>query len=111
MRESTSNGLFGRLTGNEWRLSREEVYESSLYCILHIDLPDKTNPEFGKIKSAKDRKVLERIDPKNPDFNFEGAKISIIEAPGREDNHDLNFDNATIEFGAWFNNAMLLGDA
>ena len=92
---------------------KEEVYGTSPYCILHIDFPDETNSEFAKIKRDKDAKVQEKIDPKNPNknFNFEGAKITSIDLSRRKDVSTLSFVHATIKGDAWFNNATIKGDA
>ena len=101
---------------------REEEYEPPPYCILHLELPIEVDPQYDKIKSAKDDKVQEKIDPKNPDFNFEGAKIYSIDLSRRKGIIDLNFmdatikgdarfKNATIERSAVFDNAMIKGDA
>jgi hypothetical protein len=40
----------------------ESVWESSDFCILHIDLPEKGDPEFETIVKAKKARIQEKTD-------------------------------------------------
>jgi len=51
----------------------EEVYETSPYCILHINFPDESDPKYNDIINKKNAKVQEKAQA--GDFNFEGAKV------------------------------------
>ncbi|ACL16764.1 Ion transport 2 domain protein [Methanosphaerula palustris E1-9c] len=51
----------------------EEPLEGADFCILHIDFPDKSSPEYAMINELKIKKINDKIT--KSDFNFEGAKI------------------------------------
>jgi hypothetical protein len=73
-------------------ICKEEALPNSKYCILHIDLPeDIESEEFKRIHVLKAEKVKEKVDKR--DFNFEGAKLLLIDFSKREIEGDVNFSD------------------
>jgi len=90
------------------RKCQEEAFEKSQYCILHTDLPEDTeSKEFKRINKMKDKKVKEKIE--NQDFNFEGAKLSEVNFSEMKIKGTLNFIDAVIITNARFAAATLQG--
>jgi hypothetical protein len=96
----------------------EEVYGTSPYCILHIDFPDESDPEYAEIiesglyeaiKSGKVEKVKEKV--RKGDTDFTGATVFGVDFSGRDDIKDLFFNDATIQGHVWFNGAKIQGNA
>nr|CBH37559.1 hypothetical membrane protein, ion channel family [uncultured archaeon] len=78
-------------------ICQEEALQNSKYCILHIDLPeDKKSEEFKRINELKEEKVKEKIS--KGDFNFEGAKLLVVDFNGLSVKGDVNFINAVIAY-------------
>jgi len=88
---------------------KEKVYGTSTYCILHVELPDRSDPKYNDIIYEKIAKVQEKAQKGN--FNFEGAKVFEVNFSGKDDIKDLNFTNATIQGGARFDGATIQGSA
>ena len=64
---------------------KEEAFENSKYCILHIELPeDEESEEFKRINELKEEKVEEKVNNKlnfcvlYSSLNFE-FKISLYQ--------------------------------
>jgi hypothetical protein len=71
-------------------------YETSPYCILHIELPNAYDPQYNKIKSDKDVKVREMMQ--NGDFDFEGAILPKIDLSSyRKLDKTIRFTDAIIK--------------
>ncbi|MFC1787227.1 pentapeptide repeat-containing protein [Halobacteriota archaeon] len=89
---------------------REETWQNSEFCIIHIELPeDEESGEFKRINELKDKKVEEKLIQK--EFNFEGAKLFEVDFSGMKIKNTLDFSHAIIRKDALFEGAMIGGDA
>jgi hypothetical protein len=111
--------VFERCFGTSWPPCQEPVYEDTHYCILHVEFPDESDPQYQTIRQKKSARVAERINAR--DFMFAGTKIYGIRATGIQDIKELNFndaivkgdvcfDYATVNGNAWFEKVILEGD-
>jgi len=83
----------------------EEPYKSFPCCILHIDFPDKADPNYQEIDMEKNYKVRKRVNGGN--FNFEGAKLSLVDFDNLVDDDRKKIDIQNLNF----NDARIYGDA
>lgn len=86
---------------------KEENFQDSKYCILHMDFPkNEKSEDYKRIKRLKEAKVKEKICKE--DFNFEGAKLVEIYLPNNvRIKGFLNFQDAVIEKGVRFVGAKI----
>ena len=87
---------------------KEGALPGSKYCILHVDLPeDEESDEFKRINGLKEKRVKEKIS--NGDFNFDGAKLSMIHFTSKIKGN-LSFNGAVIREDASFRGAEIGGN-
>src|SRR5450830_1638921 len=84
------------------------VYGNFNHCIIHLELPDKVEAEYGSIIRAKKIRTQEKIDA--GDFNFEGAQLVEFSIEGKELN-EANFVQATFSGDTSFEGATFSGKA
>ncbi|MFC1786573.1 pentapeptide repeat-containing protein [Halobacteriota archaeon] len=87
---------------------REETWQNSEFCIIHIELPeDEESGEFKRINELKDKKVEEKLIQK--EFNFEGAKLFEVDFSGMKIKKNLDFNHSFIRKNVLFNGAEIDG--
>lgn len=77
---------------------KENAFEDSDYCILHMELPENEfDPEFRRISKLKDEKVQQKIC--NGNFNFKEAKLFNVNILDSQTDFlsTLDFEDADIK--------------
>ncbi|NVM03992.1 MAG: hypothetical protein HWN67_16795 [Candidatus Helarchaeota archaeon] len=80
---------------------KEEAFENSEYCILHMKGPavrspeDRRSEEYKRINGLKNAKVKEKIS--KSDFNFDGAKLYYVHIKEVDTKTNIEFNNAIHE--------------
>lgn len=88
---------------------QEPSYVNSNSCILHMDFPErKDSKEFQEIKELKNKKINEKME--NNDYNFEGAKLYEIKIRKKNIEGTLIFDNSQILKDIEFFSVKINGD-
>ncbi len=59
---------------------KEEALPNSVFCVLHIDLPELEADDFKRLNKLKQEKITAKTN--NGDFNCEGAKLCDAEIKG-----------------------------
>lgn len=80
-----------------YRGCEEKVFESSDYCILHVEFPeDEKSEEFKRLNKLKDEKIQKKISEN--DYNFEGVRLfRLIFVEERFNDGTMNFLDAKIK--------------
>ena len=82
---------------------KEEPFEDSEYCILHMKGPevgsteDRRSEEYKRINGLKNAKVKEKVS--KGDFNFDGARLYFVYINNVETVTNLEFEKAVINCG------------
>jgi len=88
---------------------KEDVFEESDLCILHLELPkDEKSEEFRRIIELKNDEVENK--KKKGDFNFKGAKLYDANFLSIMTEDNLIFTRTIIKGNAQFNEAKIGGD-
>lgn len=101
---------------NDEVMCKEKAYKNHEYCILHIELPNESDPSYPEIIKLKKEKIEKKLEnsEKSVDgydvFNFIGAKLDEIDLSGRKINGSLDFSDAYIKNDVILNNSEIFGD-
>ena len=80
----------------EW--CTEKVVKGKNKCILHLEIPERSDPDFERIMEKKEEKVKEIL--KSDNINFRGVKIE----------GDIIFDRKSIKDKVIFDDANINGN-
>lgn len=103
------SGSFMRVKKCSYPRCDEDIYGGFDSCILHLKVPDESDPQFIDINDQKTKKIQDKI--RKSDYDFNGAQFYSVNISGIKINDNLFFNDVFIKKDATFRALEINGHA